>query len=160
MTNSSSEAQALKRDLMLPVIVLGSIVVAMWALEIIDLGMGGRLDLLGIWPRQPRGLSGILFAPMLHGGFRHLISNTFPFLVLGGLIMLGDWSEWLVVSLVAGAVSGIGTWIFGSNGVHIGMSGVIFGYFGFLLARAYFERTIGSFVVALGVLAMFGMEDS
>jgi membrane associated rhomboid family serine protease len=156
MTNSASEAKALKRELTLQVIVLGGLVAIMWVLEFIDIGLGGRLDWFGIWPRQARGLTGILFAPFLHAGFRHLISNTFPFLVLGWLIMAGDWAEWLVVSVVAGLVSGLGTWIFGAPGVHIGASGVIFGYFGFLLARAYFERSMGSLVVALIVFIMFG----
>ncbi len=156
MNNSASEAKALKREVTTQVIVLGGLVAIMWALELIDIGLGGRLDLFGIWPRQARGLSGILFAPFLHGGFRHLISNTFPFLVLGWLIMAGDWTEWLVVSVVAAFVSGLGTWIFGSYGVHIGASGVIFGYFGFLMARAYFERSMGSLFVALIVFVMFG----
>jgi membrane associated rhomboid family serine protease len=156
MTQSSIEAQALKREFTLQAIVLGGLVAVMWGLELVDLGLGGRLDSFGIWPRQGRGLTGILFAPLLHGGFRHLISNTLPFLVLGWLIMAKDWSEWLVVSIVVALISGAGTWIFGANGVHIGASGVIFGYFGFLLARAFFERTAGSFLVALLVLAMFG----
>ncbi|MBE9028740.1 rhomboid family intramembrane serine protease [filamentous cyanobacterium LEGE 11480] len=156
MTNSASESQALKRIFTTQAVILGGLVAVMWGLEILDIGMGGRLDYLGIWPRQSRGLTGILVAPLLHGGFRHLISNTFPFLVLGWLIMAADLGEWVVVSAVAGLVSGLGTWIFGSNGVHIGASGVIFGYFGFLLARAFFERTMGSFLVAFIVLAMFG----
>jgi membrane associated rhomboid family serine protease len=156
MTQSSIEAQALKREFTLQAIVLGGLVAVMWGLELVDLGLGGQLDRFGIWPRQSRGLTGILFAPLLHGGFRHLISNTVPFLVLGWLIMAKDWSEWLVVSIVVALISGAGTWIFGANGVHIGASGVIFGYFGFLLARAFFERTAGSFLVALLVLALFG----
>jgi membrane associated rhomboid family serine protease len=156
MTHSSIEAQALKREFTLQAIVLGGLVAIMWGLELVDLGLGGQLDRFGIWPRQSRGLMGILFAPLLHGGFRHLISNTLPFLVLGWLIMAKDWSEWLAVSIVVALVSGGGTWIFGANGVHIGASGVIFGYFGFLLARAFFERTAGSFLVAILVFAMFG----
>jgi membrane associated rhomboid family serine protease len=156
MTHSASEAQALRREVTTQGIVLGGLVALMWAIEVVDLGFGGRLDALGIWPRQSRGLMGILFAPFLHGGFRHLISNTVPFLVLGWLIMAKDWSEWLVVSIVVALISGGGTWIFGANGVHIGASGVIFGYFGFLLARAFFERSVGSFLTAMLVLAMFG----
>jgi membrane associated rhomboid family serine protease len=156
MTQSSIESQALQREFTRQALVLGGLVAVMWGIELVDTVLGGQLDRFGIWPRQSRGLVGIFCAPFLHGGFRHLISNTLPFLVLGWLIMAKDWSEWLVVSIVVAGISGLGTWIFGSNGVHIGASGVIFGYFGFLLARTWFERTVGSLVMATLVVAMFG----
>jgi membrane associated rhomboid family serine protease len=154
--NLAAESRALRRELMGQAIVLGGLVALMWGLELVDLGLGGRLDRFGIWPRRSEGLMGIVFAPFLHGGWRHLISNTVPFLVLGWLIMAKDFGEWLVVTLVVGLISGLGTWIFGSNGVHIGASGVIFGYFGFLIARSVVERSIGSILLAAVTIVMFG----
>src|SRR5690349_16232374 len=71
----------------LPVLVM---VAVMWVEEIVDTGLDGRLDRYGIIPREVDGLDGILFAPFLHGGFRHLVANTFPFLVLGIAICLGS----------------------------------------------------------------------
>jgi membrane associated rhomboid family serine protease len=140
-----------------PFLLLFGTVALMWGLEVADIFLRGSLDGFGIRPREVSALSGILFAPFLHGGLRHLISNTLPFLVLGGLILLEDWTEWLLVSLFVAFASGLGTWLFGApNTVHIGASGVVFGYFGFLLARAYFERSLGSLAIALFVVAMFG----
>ncbi|MEL6939586.1 MAG: rhomboid family intramembrane serine protease [Cyanobacteria bacterium J06598_1] len=126
----------------------------LWALELIDIPLGGSLNAFGIRPRDPQGLWGILFAPFLHGDLLHLLSNTVPFVVLSWLIMLRATEDWLAVTVLAALVGGLGTWLFGQSGsVHIGASGVIFGYFGFLLARGYFER---SFVaIALSVLVTF-----
>jgi membrane associated rhomboid family serine protease len=148
---------SLSKDLKLPILLLGGTVALMWALEIADVPLRGSLDLFGIRPRSTSGLFGILCAPFLHGGFRHLISNTMPFLILGFLIMMQDWAEWIVVTIVAALGSGLGTWLFGAPGtLHIGASGVVFGYFGFLVTRAYFERNLGSLAVAMLVISLFG----
>jgi membrane associated rhomboid family serine protease len=148
---------SLSKDLKLPLLLLGGTVALMWVLEIADVPLRGSLDLFGIRPRSTSGLFGILCAPFLHGGFRHLISNTMPFLILGFLIMMQDWAEWIVVTIVAALCSGLGTWLFGAPGtLHIGASGVVFGYFGFLVTRAYFERNLGSLAVAMLVVSLFG----
>ena len=129
----------------------------MWAVEIVDLALGGALNSFGIRPHSLIGLRGILFAPFLHGGFAHLISNTIPFLILGWFVMLQETSDFFIVSALAMLVGGLGTWLFGSaNSVHIGASGVIFGYLGFLLARGYHERNIPSIFLAIIVGVFYG----
>jgi membrane associated rhomboid family serine protease len=50
----------------------------------------------------------------------------------------------------------LGTWIFGAPAFHIGASGVIFGYLGFLLARWYFDRSVRSAMIALVVGSTYG----
>jgi membrane associated rhomboid family serine protease len=136
--------------------ILGTIVALMWLVEIVDLVMGGRLNYLGIYPRNSIGLRGILFAPFLHLNFQHLISNTIPFVVMGWFVMLRGIPEFFKVSAIVALASGIGTWLFGSQGLHIGASGVIFGYFGFLLSRAYFERSSLSIALSLAVGLLYG----
>jgi membrane associated rhomboid family serine protease len=124
----------------LPVLVM---VAVMWVEEIIDTGLDGRLDRHGIIPRELDGLDGIAFAPFLHGGFRHLVANTFPFLVLGAAICLGSVSRFAFVTVVTMAVSGVGTWLTGpEHTVHIGASGVVFGYLTYLLSRGVFARKV------------------
>ena len=119
--------------------------------------MNNALNNLGIRPRNILGLQGIIFAPFLHGSWRHLISNTFPLVILSWLIMARDRSEWIAVTVLTAIASGLGTWLFGGAAtIHIGASGVVFGYFGFLVARAYFERSLGSIAISLLVLALFG----
>jgi membrane associated rhomboid family serine protease len=135
--------------------ILGTIVAVMWLLEIVDIAMGGRLNYFGIYPRNSIGLRGILLAPFLHGNFQHLISNTIPFVVMGWFVMLRGIPEFFKVSAIVMLASGIGTW-FGSAGLHIGASGVVFGYFGFLLSRAYFERSALSIALSLAVGLLYG----
>jgi membrane associated rhomboid family serine protease len=79
-----------------------------------------------------------------------------PFLVLGWLIMLRETSDFFWVSLVSAFVSGLGTWMFGSSAIHIGASGVVFGYLGYLLARGYFERSMTAIAISLFVGTLYG----
>lgn len=136
--------------------ILGTIVAAMWLLEFVDIALGGRLNYLDIYPRSTIGLRGILLAPFLHLNFQHLISNTIPFVVMGWFVMLRGIPEFFKVSVIVALASGIGTWLFGSAGLHIGASGVVFGYFGFLLSRAYFERSSLSIALSLAVGLLYG----
>jgi membrane associated rhomboid family serine protease len=132
------------------ILILGTLVGIMWGLEILDTFVFRHgLDTLGILPRNSIGLRGILFAPFLHGSFAHLAANTVPFIVLGWLIMAQSISNFVVVSAICMLVGGLGTWLFGANALHIGASGVIFGYIGFLLARYYFDRRLSSGLIAL-----------
>ncbi|XHX77081.1 MAG: rhomboid family intramembrane serine protease [Stenomitos frigidus ULC029] len=160
MSNSGEET-AIAQEIKTQLWILGGLVAIMWAVEILDqfvfrVGLRQTLDIYGIYPRNVVGLRGILFAPFLHGNFPHLIGNTVPFLVLGWLIMLRETSDFFWVSLVSAFVSGLGTWMFGSSGIHIGASGVVFGYLGYLLARGYFERSMTSIAMALFVGTLYG----
>jgi membrane associated rhomboid family serine protease len=139
-------------------IVLFGLAVFAWLLEIGDALIPGHwLDSQGIRPHTIAGLWGILFAPFLHAGFAHLAANTVPFLILGFLVVLRGLSTFVVVSVLVMAVGGLGVWLFGSpNTDHIGASGVIFGYIGYLLGRGYFERGLWAIVIALLVAVLYG----
>lgn len=151
------ETQALTRELKTQGTILGGLVGVMWALEIVDVVLGGALNSFGIRPHSIIGLRGILFAPLLHGNLAHLIANTIPFLILGWFVMLQETSDFFLVTAITMLVGGLGTWLFGSpNSVHIGASGVIFGYLGFLLARGYFQRNIPSIFLAIIVGIFYG----
>lgn len=140
------------------VTILFGLVGLMWALELFDLLLlGGALDAAGIRPRTTPGLWGILFAPFLHGGLGHLLANTFPFLTLGWLVMLRRTSDFFVVTPLTILFGGLGVWLFaGTNTVHIGASGLVFGYLGYLLLRGYFERSIPSIILSVVVGVLYG----
>jgi membrane associated rhomboid family serine protease len=154
---SNEPTGGITQELKTHLYILGGLVALMWGIQIVNTLLGGGLTGFGIRPRSVAALPGILAAPLLHGNFRHLISNTAPFAMLGWLIMLGGLEQfWLVTAIVAGA-SGLGTWLLGAPyTVHIGASGVIFGYFGFLMARSYFAQSLGSVLMSVVVLASFG----
>lgn len=137
-----------------PVLVMLAI---MWAVEIIDLLPGTAFDRWGIEPRQLDGLIGIPLAPFLHGGFGHLLSNTIPFLVLGGVIAVGGAKRWFEVTVIVAVSAGLGTWLFGRPGtVHIGASGVVFGYLTYLIARGFVARRLVWIFGGIAVAALYG----
>ncbi|MBD3885462.1 rhomboid family intramembrane serine protease [Phormidium tenue FACHB-886] len=155
--NSDNEMRGLVREVKAQVAILVCCVGLMWVLEAIDLFLGGALNQFGIIPRSIVGLRGILFAPLLHGNFPHLIANTVPFLTLGWFVMLRRTSDFFWVTAIAMLIGGLGTWLFAPAAtVHIGASGVIFGYLGFLISRGYFERRIGSILISLVIGIFYG----
>jgi membrane associated rhomboid family serine protease len=153
-----ARAAAVGRELKLQATILFGMVGLMWFLELVDmLLLGQRLNLLGLRPRTVAGLWGIILMPFLHGGLAHLVANTVPFLVLGWLVMVRRTADFISVTLVAGLVSGLALWLLGpANSLHIGASGLIFGYLGFLLLRGYFERSASAILLAILVFLLYG----
>jgi membrane associated rhomboid family serine protease len=138
--------------------ILASFVAVFWIVEILDVFLfRGHLDRFGIVPWNVIGLRGILFAPFLHGNFPHLIANTIPFVVLGWLVMVRRTADFWIVTLIVMGVAGLGTWLTGAPGsVHIGASGLIFGYLGYLLLGGYFDRSVGAIALSLMVAVFYG----
>ncbi len=139
-------------------ITLFGLLAAMWALEILDFLIPfWHLDHLGIIPRSSRGLLGIPAAPFLHGDFSHLAANSLPFLVLGGIVMLGERGLFWSVTVFVILLGGLGVWLTAPAGsVHLGASGLIFGYLGFLISRGMFERSPLWIAIGLVLLVAYG----
>ncbi len=155
---SNRTETSLTQELQSHILILGGIVAFLWIIEIIDFFVfRGTLNRLGIRPHHIQGLEGIFFAPFLHGNFRHLAANTLPLITLGWFVMLRGVKDFFVVTFITMIVSGLGVWLFGSPyTIHIGASGVIFGYLGFLLLRGFFERSFVSIVLSLLVGWLYG----
>ncbi len=135
--------------------VLGFVFI-MWMVELANVMMGHRLSSLGILPRTSRGLMGILLSPFLHSSIIHVMANTIPFIVLGGLVALRGVGVFLELSLLVTLLGGAALWLFGRPSFHVGASGLIFGYFGFIIARGWFYRSFGSLVIASITLILYG----
>jgi membrane associated rhomboid family serine protease len=138
--------------------VLFGMVGFMWVVHLVRAALPGEVSVVhGIFPRSQAGLVGILTAPFLHADFDHLISNSAPLLVLGALILLGGMKQFLIVVQLVILIAGAGTWLFGSpNSHHIGASGIVFGFIGFLLFRSFFDRRVSSFVLTAIVAFLYG----
>lgn len=139
-------------------VLMCCILAAMWIVEVIDFLLPVvDADRFGIRPRTSAGLLGIPLSPFLHVGFDHLISNSLPFLIFGGLVMAGGRRVFIRVSLWVVSAGGLGVWLMGGEGtVHLGASLLIFGYLGFLLSRGFFERSVTWVLLSICLLVLYG----
>jgi membrane associated rhomboid family serine protease len=124
-------------------VLMCAAVPVLFLVEALDQVSGVSLDLAGgIMPRRVSGIDGVLFAPFLHGSFPHLYANSIPLILLGTFVLASGLRRFLWSTALIMLVSGMGVWIFGQQGtVHVGASGVIFGFLGLLLARGVVERS-------------------
>ena len=128
-----------------------------WTVFAVNMLLGGALFSLGVIPRTAIGLRGILFAPFLHGSLDHIIANSIPFVVLGWMVMLRDERHFIPVTIAGMLGSALMAWLLGTPGsVHIGASGVIFGYLGFLMLSGWYTRSFGSIVLSTIVTLVWG----
>lgn len=146
--------QSIKEHAML----LFGLLAAMWVVEVLDFLLPFvNLDIFGIRPRSLRGLPGIFLCPFLHLGFGHLVSNSLPFLLLGGLVMTGGRRQFLQLSLWVTVIGGSGVWLLGGGqSVHLGASLLIFGYLGFLLSSGIVKRSVAGIALSLVLLFVYG----
>lgn len=136
---------------------MGGLLLGLWVFNIINwLLLGSRLNVLGLYPRSAFGLVGIIFSPFLHGNFNHLFFNCIPLFVLGMFILALGQDVFIAVSILIALLEGIIVWLVGRKYLHIGASGIISGYFGFILGLAYFYPTIISLVLAVVAVYYFG----
>lgn len=137
--------------------VIVGFVALLYVVELVDTLTGHRLDDGGVRPREVDGLDGILFAPLLHAGWAHLMANTLPLLVFGFLILLAGVARWLAVTATVWLVGGAGTWLTGQpHSLHLGASVLAFGWLVFLLLRGVFSRRAAQVVLGLVLLFLYG----
>ncbi|MEV7908602.1 rhomboid family intramembrane serine protease [Streptomyces anulatus] len=132
------------------------LVAGMWAIEVADYVLPGDFNAYGIRSWDVEGLGGIFLAPFLHAGFGHLMANSVPLLILGFLAALRGLGRFLLASLIIIVVSGLGVWFTSSPAVvTVGASGLIFGYFGFVLARGLFDHRVLDILIGIGVAVAY-----
>ncbi len=111
---------------------------------------------LAVVPRTTAGLAGIVTAPFLHANVSHLAANLPPFIGLGALVLRRHASQFIEVAVAIALTQGALLWLCGRRAAHLGMSGVTFGFLGYLLAVAWFARTMPDLLIAGGVLVYYG----
>jgi membrane associated rhomboid family serine protease len=138
-------------------VVSGGFVALLWLIEALDRILPGNFESHGVRPRSDEGLLGVAFAPLLHGGWDHLISNSFPLLILGFLLGMSGVRTFAVTTAIVWIVGGVGVWVTaGSNSIHIGASGVVFGWLVFLIIRGLFARSVSQIVLGIAVFLAYG----
>ncbi len=128
----------------------------LWLIEITDvIFFSDTLERHGIAPRRLDGLEGIIFSPLLHDDWAHLLANTAPFLVLGTLVLFAGRSVFWQVTVGATLIGGAATWLLARAGNHIGASLLIFGYFGFLIVDGVLGKSFRSLAVAVVAAVLY-----
>lgn len=134
-----------------------ALVALIWAVQVVNVLTGYALNgWLGLVPRSLAGLDGVLFMPLLHGSLAHAAANTVPLAVLGALMVVTARRVLWPATGVIVVLGGFGVWLFGSPALHVGASGLIFGWFGFLVVRGFVSRQLVPLLVAIGVAAVYG----
>ncbi len=132
-------------------------VALLWVIEIVDMAMDNKLDQYGVQPRSDEGLLGIVFAPLLHGGWDHLAGNSGPTVVLLFLALVTGLARGLLATAIIWVVGGVGVWLVaGSNSVHIGASGLVFGWIVYLAVRGLVNGNLWHIVLGAVVLFLYG----
>ncbi len=129
---------------------------AMTAITLLRAVLGQSANRLAIVPRTSGGLLGIVTAPFMHGGATHLAANLPPFVILGALVLRHGQRTFLETTLLIALGSGTLLWLLGRKAAHMGASGVIFGFFGYLIALAIFGRSVTDVLVAGAVVLVYG----
>ncbi|MCM0619031.1 rhomboid family intramembrane serine protease [Nocardioides bruguierae] len=129
----------------------------LWVLETIDQATPLYLDDDGVVPRTVSGLDGILWAPMLHAGFAHLMGNTMLLAPLMLLTLVGGVARGLAATGIIWVVAGVGTWLIAAPGtVHLGASSLVFGWLTYLIARGFYARSIAQVVLGVVLAVLLG----
>ncbi len=131
-------------------------VALIWLIQLLNWGLDLGLERFGVRPRQVAGLPGILLAPLLHGGFAHLLANSLPLLVLGtGMLHLYPNSALKVIPAVY-LGPGIAVWLFARASVHIGASGLVYGLVSYIFVAGVIRRDTRAIAASLLVYFLYG----
>jgi membrane associated rhomboid family serine protease len=137
-------------------VLMLSAAAVLWVVQFVNAAQHYSLDRFGLRPRRIDGLWGVVTEPFLHTGYGHLFSNTVPLVLIGWVLLLSGLRAWLMVTALVIVIGGLATWLVAPSGLIVGASGLVFGWLGYLLARAYFSRKLKWIVVAVLVLFFFG----
>ncbi len=141
----------------LAVLVALAFTALLYVVEFIDRFLPANLQQEGIQARVLSGLDGVLWAPLLHGPWSHVVANTIPIALFGFLVMSGGIGQWIAVTTTIWLLSGLGVWLVGPpDAVTIGASGLAFGWLAFLLVRGIFNRAVGQLVLAAVLFFVYG----
>ena len=132
------------------------IVVIIWAVHIVNHFMGYSLAQYGIYPRYIPALKGILFAPFIHANMLHITNNTAIFLILGAMVSLSGYKRLWSLSIFVILLGGLLVWCLGRENYHIGLSGVIFGYWGFVVFNGFAEKSLKAILISIVAIVFYG----
>jgi membrane associated rhomboid family serine protease len=141
-------------------VAMCAFVPVLFLIELLDRLSGNRLDQAGgIRPHHIDGLDGIVFAPLLHASFDHVLANSIPLILLGTFVLADGGARFWMTTIFIAVVAGVGVWFLGSaDTIVVGASGVIFGYLGVILMRGVVGHRLWYIGVGLLVGLLYGWQ--
>ena len=125
--------------------------------SIVNFLTGGAVNqMFGLIPRTSSGAWGILLHPLLHANAAHLAMNSVGLIVIGGTVFLRSEKDFWRVTALGVLIGGSATWLLGRTSLHIGASGVVFAYLGYLLTTGWFDRKLSSVAISIVAAALWG----
>ncbi|MDQ8204762.1 rhomboid family intramembrane serine protease [Pelagicoccus sp. SDUM812003] len=132
------------------------LVALMWVVFLVDSAASLQLSRFGILPRNSEGLLGIVTWSFLHGNLSHIANNSVSLLIFGGIVAARSRDTFIKLTAYVIPISGVCVWVFGRPAVHIGASGLVFGYFGYLVTRGFYDRQFLSVTISIVVILVWG----
>jgi membrane associated rhomboid family serine protease len=131
-------------------------VAILWAIALLNAALDLDASPFGVAPRTLGGLAGLLFAPLVHAGFDHLIANTLPLVILG-TAMLHLYPRATPVVLPSIWIGpGIAVWLFARGGVHLGASGLVYGLVAYVFTAGLIRRDRRAIAASMIVAFLYG----
>ena len=128
----------------------------MWLVFVPAFFLDLELGHYGLYPRQVSGLMGIVTAPLLHADWAHLLSNTFPLILLSAIVFYNfPLRSGLIVALLY-LFSGLLAWFMARPAYHIGASGVVYSLASFVFFSGMFRRDRTSVVFSVVIVFLYG----
>lgn len=128
-------------------------IVLIWGLELADIVLPRNLNEFALRPREIGSLYGVVSMHFLHNGLGHLLSNTIPLLILG--FFVGALDKIRRVTFFIMILTGLLVWLFARDGLHAGASGLVMGYWGYLISNAFFHRSFKNISIAVITLLIY-----
>ena len=128
----------------------------MWLVKIIEHTFHFSFIQFGVYPQSLNGLKGVLFSPFIHKDFTHLLNNSYPIIILGG--MLFSFYKKIAPQLFLWLffISGFWLWIIGRPSFHIGASGIIYGLASYIFISGVIRKNISLMGLSMIVVFLYG----
>ena len=152
LNNPREDSRLMKRSFA----IVASFTAVLWLIKIVEVTLGANLARYGVYPGQPDGITGIIWAPLIHTSFSHLLANTAPLLLLGTALLYGYPRSAKIVIPAVYLGSGLGVWLFARDAFHVGASGLTFGFMSFVFTVGVLRWDKRATVLSLIVFFLYG----
>jgi membrane associated rhomboid family serine protease len=143
---------SLKRQLIWVSYVVGFLTV----IEAVNMLSGRYFNQFSIYPRELSYLAYIFTAPFLHANFAHFVSNVVTLAIFSLLLLQFGGKRFITVSFGLIVITGLLVWMFARTSFHLGASGIIYGYFGYLVLAGFLSKRFFQIIISVVVAFFYG----